>query len=83
MEVVEQIGKSNRANDFKNKYRKYDILIIDDIQFLAKKEKTQEELFHLFNYLYDNNKQIIFPLINTPIKSLISKTDFVDDSMQV
>ena len=60
MEVVEQIGKSNRANDFKNKYRKYDVLIIDDIQFLAKKEKTQEELFHLFNYLYDNNKQIIF-----------------------
>lgn len=60
MEVVEQIGKSNRANDFKNKYRKYDILIIDDIQFLAKKEKTQEELFHLFNYLHDNNKQIIF-----------------------
>lgn len=60
MEVVEQIGKSNRANDFKNKYRKYDVLIIDDIQFLAKKEKTQEELFHLFNYMYDNNKQIIF-----------------------
>jgi len=60
MEVVEQIGKSNRANDFKMKYRKYDVLIIDDIQFLAKKEKTQEELFHLFNYMYDNNKQIIF-----------------------
>ncbi len=59
MEVVEHIGKSNRANDFKMKYRKYDVLIIDDIQFLAKKERTQEELFHLFNYLYDNNKQII------------------------
>ena len=60
MEVVEQIGKLNRANDFKNKYRKYDVLIIDDIHFLAKKEKTQEELFHLFNFMYDNNKQIIF-----------------------
>ena len=59
MEVVEQIGKSNRANDFKMKYRKYDVLIIDDIHFLSKKEKTQEELFHLFNYLYDHNKQII------------------------
>tara|TARA_B100000378_G_scaffold278023_1_gene279950 strand:+ start:424 stop:1773 length:1350 start_codon:yes stop_codon:yes gene_type:complete len=59
MEVVEQIGKSNRANEFKNKYRKYDVLIIDDIHFLSKKEKTQEELFHLFNYLYDNNKQMI------------------------
>ena len=59
MEVVEHIGKSNRANDFKMKYRKYDVLIIDDIQFLAKKDRTQEELFHLFNFLYDNNKQII------------------------
>ena len=59
MEVVEQVGKSNRANDFKNKYRKYDVLIIDDVHFLSKKEKTQEELFHLFNYLYNNNKMII------------------------
>lgn len=33
---------------------------MDDIQFLSRKERTQEELFHLFNYLYDNNKQIIF-----------------------
>lgn len=49
-----------RVNTFKEKYRQYDVLIMDDIQFLAKKEKTQEELFHLFNALYDNNKQIIF-----------------------
>lgn len=59
MEVVEQVGKSNQANDFKNKYRKYDVLIMDDVHFLSKKEKTQEELFHLFNYLYDHNKLII------------------------
>lgn len=45
---------------FKDKYRKYDVLIIDDIQFLSGMEKTREELFHLFNSLYDNNKQIIF-----------------------
>lgn len=45
---------------FKDKYRQYDIFIMDDIQFLSKKEKIQEELFHLFNTLYDNNKQIIF-----------------------
>ncbi len=45
---------------FKDKYKKYDVFIMDDIQFLSKKEKTQEELFHLFNYLNDNNKQIIF-----------------------
>ena len=52
--------QTNKPNHFKEKYRKYDVLIMDDIQFLSNKEKTQEELFHLFNYLYDNNKQIIF-----------------------
>ncbi len=52
--------QANKVNQFKEKYRKYDIFIMDDIQFFSKKESTQEELFHLFNYLYDNNKQIIF-----------------------
>lgn len=52
--------QNNKASSFKEKYRKYDLLIMDDIQFLSNKEKTQEELFHLFNYLYDNQKQIIF-----------------------
>lgn len=52
--------QANKANLFKEKYRKYDILIMDDIQFFSNKEKTQEELFHLFNSLYDNNKQIVF-----------------------
>jgi chromosomal replication initiator protein len=50
----------NKPNFFKEKYRKYDVLIMDDIQFFSGKMKTQEELFHLFNHLYDNNKQIIF-----------------------
>jgi chromosomal replication initiator protein len=45
---------------FKEKYRKYDVLIVDDIQFFSEKQKIQEELFHLFNSLYDNNRQIIF-----------------------
>ena len=45
---------------FKDKYRKYDMLIVDDIQFFGDKQKFQEELFHLFNTLYDNNRQIIF-----------------------
>ena len=44
---------------FKETYRKFDILIIDDIQFLAGKEKTQEIFFHIFNSLYEKNKQII------------------------
>lgn len=50
----------NKPNFFKEKYRKYDVLIMDDIQFFSGKMKVQEELFHLFNHLYDNNKQIIF-----------------------
>jgi chromosomal replication initiator protein len=50
----------NKTHLFKEKYRKYDLLIMDDIQFIGKMEKTQEELFHLFNSLYENNKQIVF-----------------------
>lgn len=52
--------QNNRVGEFKDKYRKHDVLIMDDIQFLVGKEKTQEELFHLYNALYENNKQIIF-----------------------
>ncbi len=59
MDYVSSI-QTNKVTSFKEKYRKYDVLIMDDIQFLSNKEKTQEELFHLFNTLYDNNKQIVF-----------------------
>ena len=52
--------QTNKMASFKDKYRKYDVLIMDDIQFFSEKQKFQEELFHLFNTLYDNNKQIIF-----------------------
>lgn len=52
--------KNNTISTFKSKYRSYDVLIMDDIQFFSGKEKLQEELFHLFNILYDNGKQIIF-----------------------
>jgi len=57
-EIVEAIGKRN-SKEFKDRYRRVDCLIIDDIQFLANKDRTQEEFFHTFNELYDNGKQII------------------------
>jgi len=50
----------NKPNFFKEKYRKYDVLIMDDIQFFSGKMQLQEQLFHLFNHLFENNKQIIF-----------------------
>jgi chromosomal replication initiator protein len=56
--VIDAIKNQNIA-EFKEEYRKFDVLIIDDIQFMAGKEKTQEEFFHLFNILYEDNKQII------------------------
>jgi chromosomal replication initiator protein len=52
--------RAGKANSFKDQYRQYDVLIMDDVQFIANTEKTQEELFHLFNALHDNNKQIVF-----------------------
>ena len=52
--------QANKVAQFKEKYRKYDMLIMDDIQFLSGKEKTQEELFHLFNIMKDSNKHIVF-----------------------
>lgn len=51
--------QSGKANQFKEKYRKYDVLIMDDVQFFSSKEKSQEEFFHLFNTLHENNKQLI------------------------
>lgn len=51
---------SGNINTFKEKYKKYDLLIIDDIQFLSAKTKTQEEFFSLFNSFHDNGKQLIF-----------------------
>ncbi len=51
--------QSNKILEFREKYRNVDVLMIDDIHFIAGKEKTEEEFFHTFNYLYQFNKQII------------------------
>jgi chromosomal replication initiator protein len=57
-ELIDAI-RSQKIDAFKEAYQKIDLLIIDDIQFLSGKEKTQEEFFHIFNHLYQLNKQIV------------------------
>lgn len=57
-ELIDSIHQRT-TNEFKQKYRHVDILLIDDIQFIAGKRSTQEEFFHTFNAMYDNHKQII------------------------
>ncbi|MBU3925460.1 chromosomal replication initiator protein DnaA [Patescibacteria group bacterium] len=57
-ELISSI-RDKTVDKFKLRYAKFDVLIIDDIQFLSGKEKTQEEFFHIFNALYQKNKQIV------------------------
>jgi len=62
------------TQSFKNKYRYVDVLLIDDIHFLEKKEGVQEELFHTFNALYDGNKQMVFTC-DRPVSELKNLSD--------
>ncbi len=69
-----QAIREQKTPAFKNKYRYVDVLLIDDIHFLQKKQETQEELFHTFNALYDNNKQMVFTC-DRPVSELKNLSD--------
>ena len=64
-ELINSI-RFDRMPDFRERYRTIDVLLIDDIQFLANKERTQEEFFHTFNTLYTSQKQIILSSDSSP-----------------
>lgn len=70
-ELITSIS-NNKNQEFRNKYRNIDVLLIDDIQFIAQKERTQEEFFHTFNALHGSQKQIILSSDRPPreIKTL-------------
>ena len=65
LEFISSIQK-NKSTDFANQYRASDILLIDDVQFFESKEQTQEQFFHLFNALYEKNKQIVLTVDKHP-----------------
>jgi chromosomal replication initiator protein len=79
--------QTNKAQQFKEKYRKYDVIIMDDIQFFSGKEKFQEEFFHLFNTFHESNRQLVFssdkhpnfiPGLEDRVKSRLSMGMIID-----
>ena len=67
-EMIDSI-RSNTTQQFRNKFRNMDLLLLDDVHFLSKKEGTQEEFFHTFNALYENKKQIVLTS-DKPLKEI-------------
>ena len=72
-EYIKSLGEK-KTQEFKNKYRKVSVLLMDDIQFLQDKEGTQNELFNTFNDLYDTGRQIVFTC-DRPVEELKNITD--------
>jgi chromosomal replication initiator protein len=72
-ELISSI-RTNKMQDFKNKFRSLDLLIVDDIQFIIGKERTEEEFFHTFNELYQKRKQIIITSDKLP-KDMVGLED--------
>ena len=60
--------RNNNQNDFVHFYQMIDVLIMDDIEFLANKEKTQDVFFHIFNHLHQNNKQLVLTCDKPPVE---------------
>lgn len=75
-EVVEAIGKRN-TQAFKDQYRKVDCFLVDDVQFFARKDSSQQEFFHTFNDLYNANKQIVITSDRAP-----SELDGMDERIR-
>ena len=73
--------RNRTEKEFKAKYRNADVLLIDDIHFFEDKDKTQEELFHTFNALYDKNKQMVFTC-DRPVSELRQITDRLKSRFQ-
>ncbi len=79
-EIITAI-RENKTNDFQAKYRQTDVLLVDDIQFIAGKESTQEEFFHTFNALHNAKKQIVL-VSDRPPKEIKSLEDRIRNSFE-
>ena len=69
-ELITNLRRGADMQDFRNKYRGVDLFLMDDVQFLAGKDSSEEELFHTFNTLHENNKKIVFTSDRPPQEML-------------